>query len=191
MSLSSLDSAWRVFQLDTPGVEQDAVDVFAVRGVTSRNLAKLCTRWRQRLGSSLFVVSNRVKGLQDSMTHAAAKGSNKLIGLDVLQTMTFMAPDEYEKLQALNAWMNRNDACLLRHVDEFNQTAGRNLGFRKQGSPKHYLLISPSLFAKLNEKALVNCRYDLRVHVTSNQRVHIRAVRAAEPPTSQVAYKVL
>lgn len=92
--------------------------------------------------------------------------------------MTFMAPDEYEKMQVLNAWMSCDDACLLRHVDEFNQTAGRNLGFRKQGNPKHTLLINPKLFLKLNDKALVNCRYDLRVHVTANQRAHIRAVRA-------------
>ena len=32
------------------------------------------------------------------MTHVGARGSNDLIGRDILQTMTWMVPDEYEQL---------------------------------------------------------------------------------------------
>jgi hypothetical protein len=49
------------------------------------------------------------------MTHARARGSNDLIWKNVLQTMTLMSPDEYERLQALNAWTGRSDLVGLRH----------------------------------------------------------------------------
>ncbi len=63
--------------------------------------------------------------MTDTMTHASARGSNELIGKNVVQTMTWMTPGEYEALQALNAWTGRGDLVGLRHIDEFNQTAGR------------------------------------------------------------------
>ena len=74
--------------------------------------------------------------LTETMPHVVARGSNDLMEKNILQTMTFMTPDEYEKLQALNAWIGRSDLVGLRHIDEFNQTAGRNLGFRKRGDTK-------------------------------------------------------
>jgi len=39
--------------------------------------------------------------MTETMTHAGARGSNDLIGRNVVQTMTFVTPDEYERLQAL------------------------------------------------------------------------------------------
>ena len=108
------------------------------------------------------------------MTHAVARGSNDLIGRNVLQTMTFMTPDEYERLQALNAWTGRSDLVSLRHIDEFNQTAGRNLGFRKQGGVKHVLLVNRRLFGLLLGPALEQSRYDFQVHVDKHQRYEIK-----------------
>src|SRR5215212_2688053 len=60
-----------------------------------------------------------------------------------------MTPDEYERLQALNAWTGRSDLVGLRHIDEFNQSAGRNLGFRKRGEVRHVLLVNRRLFGLL------------------------------------------
>jgi hypothetical protein len=108
------------------------------------------------------------------MTHARARGSNDLIGRNVLQTMTFMTPGEYERLQALNAWTGRSDLVSLRHIDEFNQTAGRNLGFRKQGDVKHILLVHRRLFGLLLGPALEQSRYDFRVHLDKHQRYEIK-----------------
>uniref|UniRef100_UPI002F35D546 hypothetical protein n=1 Tax=Methylobacterium radiotolerans TaxID=31998 RepID=UPI002F35D546 len=87
--------------------------------------------------------------LEDTITHMAARGSNALIGRNILQTMTFMTPDEYEQMQALNAWTGRRDLIGLRHVDEFNQSAGRNLGFRRRGNVEHHLLVNRRLFELL------------------------------------------
>ena len=78
--------------------------------MTARNLARLCGEWRHRLGlPDAWVVSNRVADLPRSMTHARARGSNDLIGRDVVQTMAFMSPAEYERVQAINAWAGRSD----------------------------------------------------------------------------------
>jgi hypothetical protein len=169
------DASWSVFELDAPLLPRGDVEVHAVRGVTARNLSKLCREWRHRLGlPNAWVVSNRVADLPNSMTHMRARGSNDLIGRDVIQTMTFMHPAEYERVQALNAWMGRSDGCLLRHIDEFNQSAGRNLGFRAREGVQHHLLINPRLFALLMEGALGRSRYDLRLHLDRGQRYRLR-----------------
>jgi hypothetical protein len=88
--------------------------------------------------------------------------------------MTFMTPDEYELLQALNAWTGRSDLVGLRHIDEFNQTAGRNLGWRKRGDVKHILLVNKRLFGFLMGPVLAHSRYDFRLHLDKHQRYEIR-----------------
>ena len=128
--------------------------------------------------SSRTVISNKVKALANTVTHMAARGSNDYIGQDLAQTMTFLTPDEVEKLEALNAWTGRGDLIRLRHIDQFNQTAGRNLGFRKRGDVRHDLLISHRLLECLMGDVLARSRYDLRLHLTRDQRYAIR-VKAA------------
>jgi hypothetical protein len=157
---------WSVFELDASGLPRGTVEVHAIRGVTAANLAALCGEWRHRLGlPDAWVVSNRAAGLPRSTNHALARGSNDLIGQHVIQTMAFMAPDEYERIQALNAWTGRSDLCLLRHIDEFNQTAGRNLGFRGREGVRHHLLVNPRLFALILEAR----RYDVGHHIRNSE----------------------
>ena len=76
----------------------------------------------------------------------------------------------------MNAWTGRSDLVGLRHIDEFNQSADRNLGFRKQGDVKHVLLVNRRLFELLMGGAgvLGRTRYDLRLHLDRNQRHEIR-----------------
>jgi hypothetical protein len=115
--------------------------------------------------------------LEGSMSHASARGSNDLIGQNVVQTMTFMTPDEYEMMQALNAWAGRRDLVGLRHIDEFNQSAGRNLGFRRRGQPEHHLLVHRRLFDLLvNSPAQVmgRARYAMRLRLDRDQRHEVR-----------------
>ncbi|WIU42131.1 hypothetical protein KQ926_04075 [Methylorubrum extorquens] len=94
-----------------------------------------------RPAHTFAIISNRVAMLEDTITHTAARGSNALIGRNILQTMTFMTPDENEQMQTLNAWTGRRDFVVLRHVDEFNHSAGRNLGFRRRRDVEHYVLV--------------------------------------------------
>jgi hypothetical protein len=163
--------------LETPNVPRDSVETYASRSVTGQNLPKICSEWRERYpDDDLFIVSNKVGMMTETMPHVTARGSNDLIGRNVLSTMTFMTPDEYEKLQALNAWTGRSDLVGLRHIDEFNQTAGRNLGYRKQGDVKHVLLVNRRLFGLLmgGGEPLRRSRYDFRLHMDKNQRYEIK-----------------
>jgi hypothetical protein len=170
-----LSPDWSVLELETPLLPRDEVEVHALRGVTSAGLPGLVKEWRQRLGGDIYVVSNKVACLPETRSHAAARGANDLIGRDLLQTMTFLSPEEVERLEALNAWTARGDLIRLRHVDEFNQSAGRNLGFRRQGTCRHHLLVNRRLFGHLLGPPLARSRYDLRVHLDKHQRCRIKA----------------
>jgi hypothetical protein len=170
------DPSWSIFELETPNVPRDSVETHACRYVTGSRLPTVCREWRENHpADDFFVISNKVASMEATMSHAAARGSNDLIGKNVLQTMTFMTPDEYERLQALNAWTGRSDLVGLRHIDEFNQTAGRNLGFRKQGDVKHVLLVNRRLFGLLiGGEPLKRSRYDFRLYLDKNQRYEIK-----------------
>lgn len=164
---------WSILDLDTPRVKAHFVETHARRGVTGKNLPKLCAEW-QKSNPDLWIVSNKVGHLAKTMTHAAARGSNKLIGKDILQTITFMTPDEFEKLEALNAWTGLDSLIRQRHIDEFNQTAGRNLGFRKRGNARHYLLVNKALFDLLIGAPKARARYEMRVVPNRHQRAQAR-----------------
>jgi hypothetical protein len=116
--------------------------------VTGEKLPGLYAKWREEHPDD-WIVGNKVGQLERTMTHAAARGSNKLIGKDVMQTMTFMTPEEFEKQEALNAWTGLDCLIRHRHIDEFNQTAGRNLGFRKRGEVRHTLMVNRRLIKLL------------------------------------------
>ena len=164
---------WAIFDLDTPLIKRDAVKTHLQRGVTGKNLAKMCLDRRQT-DPDIAIVSNKVSHLSDTMTHAAARGSNALIGRDILQTMTFVTPDEFEKLEALNAWTGLDCLVRHRHIDEFNQTAGRNLGFRKRGDVRHHLLVNKSLFELLAGAPKARARYEMQVVPNRSQRLKAR-----------------
>lgn len=72
----------------------------------------------------------------------------------------------------------RGDLIRLRHWDQFNQTAGRNLGFRKAGDVRHDLLIGHRLLGCLLGDGLGRSRYDLRLHISRAARYRVR-VKAA------------
>ena len=146
---------WSVTELDTPHIPKDHVETYPSKSVTSLKLATLVKaeqeRFHEATGRKLLAISNKAGGLVDTATHASAKGSNSYMGQPVVQTMAMMAAEQYEQYEALNAWTGRDDLVLLRHIDEYNQSAGRNLGFRKRDGASHRLLINDRLFNALDE----------------------------------------
>jgi hypothetical protein len=94
--------------------------------------------------------------------------------------MTMMAPEQYAEHQALNAWTGRVDLARIAHIDQFNQTAGRNLGFRKSGNVSHQLLINRRLFDCLTP-VISYARYDMMDDcVEVSQKLQRRKSRKAE-----------
>jgi hypothetical protein len=172
-----LGAPWFVAEYEASSLDRDNVSVLA-QHMRSAKLP-LTVKAFQSEHPGVPVISNKVSMLKGTTTHARARGSNAYIGQDVAQTMTFLSPDEYERLEALNGWCGRNDLVGLRHIDEFNQSAGRNLGFRRQGDPQHWLLIPPRLLTRLLARdALGRARYDLRIQLDRRQRWYVRG-RAA------------
>jgi len=146
---------WKVTELDTPLIPKDVVETHAWSNVTSPKLAKRVRAEQEKFkadhGRSLLAISNKAKGLVDTATHATAKGSNGYIGQAVVQTMAMMSAEQYEYFEALNAWTGRDDLARLSHIDQYNQSAGRNLGFRFRDGASHRLLINDRLFDCLAE----------------------------------------
>ena len=165
-----IGAPWHVAEYEASGLERDIVTVVTGRDVRAAKLPLVVQAFQQE-HPGVAMISNKVAMLGDTATHARARGSNAYIGRDVAQTMTFVSPDEYERLEALNAWCGRDDLVGVRHVDEFNQSAGRNLGFRRQGDAQHWLLISPRLLGRLlARQSLGRARYDLRVQMDRQRR---------------------
>lgn len=163
---------WLIHDLDAPQIRRDEVIVMPKRKVTARNLPSIYATYRVT-DPDIAIVGNKTKAIGDAMTHQRARGSNNLIGRHVLQTMVFVSPEEFAYLEALNAWTGSTDLIRHRHIDEYNQTAGRNLGFRKRGDAKHYLVVNRRLFELLVGAPLSRARYAMTV--TANRTVRRKA----------------
>ena len=186
MIARKIGSPLLVTELDTPAIPRDVVQVRASREVISANLASSVSDVKaahvQECGRELAAIGNKMAHVVGTKTHIAAKGSNAFIGKDIIQTMVAMAPEQYAFYEALNAWTGRDDLVRLRHLDEFNQTAGRNLGFRapeKGPTPAHILLINRSLFESL-APMMCFARYEMREVVSQHTQKSARA-QARQP----------
>lgn len=169
---------WQVVELECPKVEQSLIDVHFHRLVSSARVGQMIQWFRVSKKHGIVAISNKAKSQPDTYTHHAAKGDNDFIGEDLMQTMLHVNPDEYESLEVINAWTGIDRAVRLRHVDELNQTAGRNLGFRWDGKAEHHLLISPSLFLKIWDVLFEVSRYGFRLQVTATKRAEIKRAKA-------------
>lgn len=168
-----------VITLNSNRLEPHGMDVYPGQGVVADKLASTVGTWLGKQTGDWFVVSNKVAQNDAAMSHARARGTNGLIGRNVIQTMTFMSTGEYEEIQALNAWCGREDLVLLRHIDECNQTAGRNLGFRFRQGASHVLLIGHRLLSLLLP-VLGWSRYDWNIHLTPEQQRTVRRKKQAK-----------
>jgi len=164
-------AGWTVVELECPRLARDTVRVTFDRACTAANVPAVVERFRAAHGQDFFVITNKGREVERTQTHAGAKGSNGMIGQDIAQVMLHMGPDEHEFHEVLNGWLGVDVCIRLAHVDTFNQSAGRNLGFRKRGDdPHHWLVMSASLWLKICDVLAQYSRYDLR-HVLSDGEV--------------------
>ncbi|UZK69585.1 hypothetical protein OKW76_00400 [Sphingomonas sp. S1-29] len=157
-----------IIELDTPRIPRHPVWTKATRLVSDK-LADAVEEFREAHGE-LSAVSNKVAHLDDTKTHHAAKGSNAYMGRPMLQTMVMMSPHQWEQYEAYNALTGRDNLVRLRHIDEYNQTAGRNLGFRFRSGAEHHLIINLTLYRLLKGEALDTARYEMIERSTARQR---------------------
>lgn len=166
---------WRIIELETPGIERDAVRLAFDRETTAGRVDQVVERFRQEHGQDIMVISNRAGDVSDATNHTRAKGSNSLMDRRIMQTMLHMSVDEHELHEVLNGYLGVDVCVRLRHADTFNQSAGRNLGFRKRSpDAEHWLVMSPSLWGKVDEVLCRQSRYDFRVWLGDGQVREIR-----------------
>ena len=75
---------------------------------------------------------------------------------------TFISPPQYEALLVENAHFGIDNAVRLFHVDQFDQTVGRNCGFRYQNGNKTIAVMSPRLWHEIGLALLSGSRYLIR-----------------------------
>lgn len=161
-----------VVELDTPRLKRDPVKAH-VTHVSAQTIPERIEEFWQDNGK-LLTVSNKAAHLDNTKTHHAAKGSNAYMGTAMLSTALMMSPDQWEQYEFYNAITGRNNLVRLRHIDEFNQTAGRNLGFRHRGNAEHHLIISRRLYKALQGEPLEVARYEMIEQTTAKQRYYQR-----------------
>lgn len=166
---------WHVVELETPSLPRDEIRVEFDRRVTATGVAGVVERFRKRHGEDITVITNKGREIEATINHTRARGSNDLREERLAQVMLHMSPAEHEIHEVLNGYLATNVCCRLRHVDQMNQSAGRNLGFRKPSdTARHWLLMSPSLWLKIDEVLCQHSRYDLRLCFSDGALSEIR-----------------
>lgn len=159
---------------------KDPISVGCWKGIRSKYVDEITREYHNIAGWS--IVANKLdKDITNGMTHAAARGRNDLASQSIVQVVTMLDQDHYRTVQALNAWTGREDLVLMTHVDQINQTAGRNRGFRRQPCTEHHLLINPTLYRALmsSPAAMSGLRYRFEVSLTRNQKRKAQEQRKA------------
>ncbi|WP_313326759.1 hypothetical protein [Sphingobium yanoikuyae] len=159
---------------------KDPISVGCWKGIRSKYVDEITREYHNIAGWT--IIANKLGGdIANGMTHAAARGRNDLASQSIVQMVTMLDQDHYRIVQALNAWTGREDLVLLTHVDQINQTAGRNRGFRRQPGTDHHLLINPTLYRALmsNPAAMSGLRYRFEVTLTKNQKRKAQEQRKA------------
>lgn len=184
-----LGDPWVVTELDTPFLNRDTVRTRLFDRLTSAKLADVVATERETYqaatGAELQCISNKAATVAQTTTHKTAKGSNAYIGKPVLQTMVMVPPAQYEIGEVLNALTGRTDMVMLAHLDEFNQSAGRNLGFRFRPGAEHHLVINRRLYLLLANSCLARSRYQMEPVVGRHDR------RAASKDKTSPALRAL
>lgn len=159
---------------------KDAISVGSWKGIRSKHIDDVTRDYHDLDGWT--IIANKLQGdIENGMTHAAARGRNDLAFQSIVQVATMLDQDHYRAVQALNAWAGRDDLVLMTHVDQINQTAGRNRGFRRQPGTEHHLLINPTLYRALmsSPAAMSGLRYRFEVNLTRNQKRKAQEQRKA------------
>jgi hypothetical protein len=132
---------------------------------------------RLELGQDVRFISNKAASFDRTISHMAARGSNGLADPILGHTLLHIGPDEYEELCLVNKVFGLQNGIRLRHVDEFNQACGRNMGFRNDGTHEHHAIISRRLWEKIRGDLARFSRYTVTVYENAETRSRSRSTR--------------
>jgi hypothetical protein len=126
------DDRFKVYDFDLPDSSRDTVTIELQRACKKETLAELVLAYHNQDPHAEIIadmVKNRISEFTVT-THMSAKGSNAYIGSDIIAFYNALSPALFGELGALNTRFGRSDLVRLFYTDRFDQTCGRNRGFR-------------------------------------------------------------
>jgi hypothetical protein len=126
------DPWYRVFRFDKPHLFSDFVHIETHRDCKKQTLPGLIEAYDAEFPSAV-VISDMAKDRVDGVgviTHLSARGSNELDKCDLVALYTAPSTELFAQLAALDARFGTRNSIALWYVDRFNQSTGRNRGFR-------------------------------------------------------------
>jgi hypothetical protein len=154
--------AYRVFRFDRPGLFEDFVYIENHRDCKKLTLPRLAEAYGERFPDAM-VISDMLKDRLDDdaslITHLSARGSNELAKRDLLAFYTAPSTELFSQLAALDARLGTRNTIALWYVDRFNQTCGRNRGFRGQHGRRHIAVMAHRMYSWLAPYLVYGSRY--------------------------------
>jgi hypothetical protein len=140
---------YRVFRFDQPGLFEDFVYVENHPDCKKQTLPRLVEAYVERFPGAV-VISDMLKERIDDdvpvLTHLSARGSNELDKHDLIAFYTAPSIELFSQLAALDARLGTRNSIALWYVDRFNQTCGRNRGFRGQYGCRHIAVMAHRMY---------------------------------------------
>lgn len=141
------DDRFKVYDFDLPDSSRDTVTIELQRACKKETLLELVRAYHEEYPHAEIIsdmVKNRISEFTVT-THMSAKGSNSYIGSDILGFYNAPSPALFGELGALNTRFRRWDLVRLFYIDRFDQTCGRNRGFRGEQGREHRAVFPPRL----------------------------------------------
>ncbi len=104
------------------------------------------------------MAKDRVDGVR-VITHLSARGSNELDKRHLVALYTAPSCQLFAQLAALDAKLGTRNTIALWYVDRFNQTSGRNKGFRGQYRRTHIAVMGYRMYEWLAPYLFTWSRY--------------------------------
>jgi hypothetical protein len=141
------DDRFKVYDFGLPDSARDTATIELQRACKKESLEQLVRAYHEEYPHAEIIadmVKNRISEFTVT-THMSAKGSNWYIDSDILSFYNALSPALFGELGALNTRFNRSDMVRLFYTDRFEQTCGRNRGFRGEQGRDHKAVFPPRL----------------------------------------------
>jgi len=164
---------FKVYDFGLPDSSRDTVTIELQRACKKETLAELVRAYHEQDPDAEIIadmVKNRISEFAIT-THMSAKGSNTYIGSNITSFYNAPSPHLFGELGALNTRFGRSDLVRLFYIDRFDQTCGRNRGFRGEQGREHKAVFPPRLHTWLapamSEASYVGVKAEPNVKLSS------------------------
>lgn len=141
------DDRFKIYEFGLPASARDVVTVELQRECKRSILDDLVRAYKATYPRAEIIadmVKYRISEFSVN-THLSAKGSNAYIDSDIVAFYNALSPALFGELGALNTRFGRSDLVRLFYTDRFDQTCGRNRGFRGKKNKDHRAVFPPRL----------------------------------------------